>query len=90
MPRAMKRENGKWTTEHPENLSAWLWRNDGLEAVVIDGSNYYCAHPDAADKFREAWAKEGRKNDKRVALSFGDLDRQLYAKEVIELADEVL
>jgi hypothetical protein len=70
--RAMKRLDGKWVTEHPEDLSAWLWANNGLEAVVIDDSTktYYCGRPDTVEQFREAWKKEAKKNDKRTALMF--------------------
>jgi len=81
--RAMRKEKGKWVAEQPASLSAWLWANDGLEAVVIDDDTktYYCGDPDTADKFREAWAKECKKNDKRKALMFIDLDRLLFAAE---------
>jgi len=81
--RAMRRVDGKWQTEGPADLSRWLWRQDGAEAVVIDDAAkvYYCSRPEDAVKYREAWQREGKQGDRRTAAMFIDLDRQLFEAE---------
>lgn len=81
--RAMKRVDGKWLTETPDNLSKWLWREDGEEAIVIDDDAkvHYCARVEDEAKFLSAWAKERRKNDKRTVSDFYTLDRLLAESE---------
>jgi hypothetical protein len=66
---------GKWQKDMPEDPLRWLWKHDGAEAVAVDDdtNTYYCATPEMADTYREAWVKEGKKGDKRIAAMFIDL-----------------
>lgn len=81
--RVMKRIDDKWQTVYPENLSRWLWQNQGTEAVVVDDAAkvYYCGCDALAGQYKEAWGKEKKRGDKRRVSTFLDLDRQLFAKE---------
>jgi len=81
--RCLRREGKKWLKEDPPDLSRWMWRNDGEEAVVVDDatSTYCCSRPEMMDTYRAAWEKERRVGDKRKAAMFIDLDRQLFEKE---------
>jgi hypothetical protein len=86
----MIREGKKWRTDHPENLSAWLYTNDGAEAVVVCDATktYYCGRPEMMQQYRDAWEKERKVGDKRKAAMFIDLDRQLFAKETPVMPDQ--
>lgn len=87
--RAMRRVDGQWQTEQPDNLSSWLWAHDGEEAVVVNdvGKIYYCGRPEMVEQYKAAWAKEGKRGDKRQASTFQDLDRQLFAAETPIMPD---
>jgi len=82
MYRCMRKENGKWVKESPPNISAWMWANDGAEAVVIDDrtATYYVGLPVMMDNYREAWAKEKLRNDPRKTAMFSALDRNLFTE----------
>lgn len=88
--RAMRRIDGQWQTEHPDNLSSWLWAHDGEEAVVINDAAkvYYCGRPEMVQQYRDAWESERKVGDKRKAAMFVDLDRQLFAKETPMMPDQ--
>lgn len=81
--RAMRKVSDKWTRETPENLSAWMWKNDGEEAVVVDDAThtYYCGTPSMLDTYREAWERERKPNDQRRAAMFITLDKLLFQQE---------
>lgn len=81
--RCMKNIDGVWQKENPVDLSRWLYRNDGEEAVVIDDATktYYCGRPEMMETYKAAWAAEKKKGDTRKAAMFIDLDRQLFEQE---------
>lgn len=70
--KATRKENGAWVVDKPDDLMKWAWKWDGEEAVIIDKENstYYCAREEDEVKFREAWAAEGKRDNKRRALPF--------------------
>jgi hypothetical protein len=91
--RAMKRVNDQWQKVEPENLSRWLYANDGEEAVVIEdgqrgAKTYYCGRPEMMQQYRDAWESERKVGDKRTEAMFIDLDRQLFAKETPIMPDQ--
>lgn len=86
--RCLVRTNDKWQTEHPDNLSAWLWQHDGKEAVAIDGDVFYCGTEALAQQYRDKWAGERKRGDKRRVADFLDLDRQLFARETPIMPDQ--
>jgi hypothetical protein len=73
--RYLRRTDGKWHKDTPPDPLRWLWDNDGGEAVAVDDatSTYYCARPEMMETYQAAWAKEGKKDDKRTAQMFIDL-----------------
>jgi len=79
----MKNVGGSWQKENPVDLSRWLYRNDGEEAVVVDDATktYYCGRPEMVETYKAAWAAERKKGDNRKAAMFIDLDRQLFEQE---------
>ena len=83
--------NGKWQREYPDNVFQWLWANDGKEAVAVDDAEkvYYCATPAMMERYREAWAAEGKKGDTRTAAMFFDLGQKLHGADVVETANEL-
>jgi len=89
--RFMTRGGGKWHREYPDNVIQWLWANDGKEAVAVSDEDrvYYCATAAMMERYREAWAAEGKKGDTRTAAMFFDLGQKLHGADVIETANEL-
>ena len=83
--------NGKWRREYPDNVIQWLRANDGKEAVAVSDEDrvYYCATPAMVERYREAWAAEGKRGDTRTAAMFFDLGQKLHGADVIETANEL-
>lgn len=66
-----KGEDGKWSTEEPEDVMRWIWKWDGHDAVVVDdeAAAYYCGN----ETIRDGYAKKGK-----TALMFHDLGMKLW------------
>lgn len=79
--RCLIRIDGKWQTEHPDNLSRWMRTNDGAEAVVVDGKKYYCGNESLMLRYRQQWEGERKVGDMRESLMFIVLDRILFESE---------
>jgi hypothetical protein len=81
--RCMTKTEKGWQKETPDDISRWMWRNDGKEAVVIDDASktYYCGLPSMLTTYREAWHRERKPNDQRRAGMFYALDLKLWESE---------
>ena len=81
--RCMIRVNGKWKKEDPQDLSKWIWANDGEDAVVVDDetTTYYCGNTGMMETYQAAWMKENKPDDPRKAAMFIDLDKILFSQE---------
>jgi len=75
----MRKEEIKWIKETPTDVYRWLCIHDGQEAVAVDDETmtYFCSAPVMMDNYRDAWAKEGKRDDPRKAKMFYDLARTL-------------
>lgn len=79
MMQALKKVDGKWKEEKPEDLNKWIWANDGQEAVVKDGPLTYCA----TEELKAAYEAKGKK-----AAMFIDLARKLHdERPQVDLSD---
>jgi hypothetical protein len=74
---------GKWQVDTPPDLYKWMCLNDGGDAIVTDDATqtHYFATEAAAQRYRDKWAKESRRDDQRTAAMFYDLGRRLWEEE---------
>jgi membrane-bound inhibitor of C-type lysozyme len=71
--RALRKIEGKWVTETPEDFLRWMWKHDGEDAVVIDDERqeYSCGN----ETVRAGYAAKGK-----TALMFLDLGKRLLTE----------
>jgi hypothetical protein len=86
--RCMTKTGQGWQKETPDDVSRWMWRHDGMESVCVDETNpaakvYYCGIPSMLTTYREAWEREGKREDRRRAAEFITLDKLLFEREAV-------